>query len=63
MSSLFTVGVFYVSGTTHVMQDSDLQPILCEEVETAVESLKKSVVVDNIQAELVQAGGETWLMF
>ena len=41
------------------MQDSDLQPNLCEEVETAVESLKKSVVADNIPAELVQAGGET----
>ena len=34
--------------------------ILCREVEAAVQSLKKgkSAGVDNIQAELVQAGGE-----
>ena len=39
----------------------DLQPILREEVEIAVASLKKgkSGGVDNIPAELVQAGGET----
>ena len=39
----------------------DLQPILCEDVEIAVASLKtrKSAEVDNIPAELVQAGGET----
>ena len=35
-------------------------PILCREVEAAVQSLKKgkSSGVDNIPAELVQAGGE-----
>ena len=35
-------------------------PILCKEVEAAVQSLKKgkSAGVDNIPAELVQAGGE-----
>ena len=40
--------------------DEDLQPILREEVEIAVASLKKgkSAGVDNIPAELVQAGGE-----
>ena len=38
----------------------DDHPILCREVETAVQSLKKgmSAGVDNIPAELVQAGGE-----
>ena len=41
--------------------ERDLQPILREEVEIAVASLKKgkSAGVDNIPAELVQAGGET----
>ena len=41
--------------------EEDLQPILREEVELAVVSLKKgkSAGVDNIPAELVQAGGET----
>ena len=41
--------------------EKDLQPILREEVEIAVASLKKrkSAGVDNIPAELVQAGGET----
>ena len=41
----------------------DLQPILREEVEIAVASLKKrkSAGVDNIPAELVQAGGETMI--
>ena len=41
--------------------EEDLQPILREEVEIAVASLKKgqSARVDNIPAELVQAGGET----
>ena len=39
--------------------EEDLQPILREEVEIAVASLKKgkSAGVDNIPAELVQAGG------
>ena len=38
-------------------------PILREEVEAAVKSLKKgkSVGVDNIPSELVQAGGETMI--
>ena len=41
--------------------EEDLQPILRKEVEIAVASLKKgkSAGVDNIPAELVQAGGET----
>ena len=40
--------------------DEDLHPIIREEVEIAVASLKKgkSAGVDNIPAELVQAGGE-----
>ena len=39
----------------------DDQPIMSKEVEVAVKSLKKgkSAGVDNITAELVQAGGET----
>ena len=39
----------------------DLQPIVCEEVEIAVASLKKgkSAGVDNTPRELVHAGGET----
>ena len=43
--------------------EEDLQPILFEEVEIAVASLKKgkSAGVDNIPAELVQAGGETMI--
>ena len=43
--------------------EEDLQPILHEEVEIAVASLKKgkSAGVDNIPAELVQAGGETMI--
>ncbi|WP_419592637.1 hypothetical protein, partial [Thiolapillus sp.] len=38
----------------------DDHPILCREVEAAVQSLKKgkSAGVDNIPAELVQASGE-----
>ena len=42
-------------------QEEALQLILCEEVEIAVASLKKgkSAGVDNIPAELFQAGGET----
>ena len=38
----------------------DDHPILCREVEAAVQSLKKgkSAALDNIPAELVQAGGE-----
>ena len=41
--------------------DEDLQPILHEKVESALASIKKgkSAGVDNIPAELVQAGGET----
>ena len=43
--------------------EEDLQPILREEVEIAEASLKrgKSARVDNIPAELVQAGGETMI--
>ena len=43
--------------------EEDLRPILREEIEIAVESLKKgkSAGVDNIPAELVQTGGETML--
>ena len=43
--------------------EEDLQPILREEVEIAVASLKKgkSAGVDNIPPELVQAGGETMI--
>ena len=43
--------------------EEELQPILREEVEIAVASLKKgkSAGVDNIPAELVQAGGETMI--
>ena len=42
-------------------QEEDLQPILREEVEIAVASLKKgkSSGVDNIPAQLAEAGGET----
>ena len=45
--------------------EEDLQPILREEVEIAVAALKKgkSAGVDNIPAELVQAGGETMIDF
>ena len=41
--------------------EEDLQPILREEVEIAVVSLKKgsSAGIDNIPAEHIQAGGET----
>ena len=43
--------------------EEDQQPILREEVEIAVASLKKGKYagVDNIPAELVQAGGETMI--
>ena len=43
--------------------DNDNYPILREEVETAVKSLKKgkSAGADNVPAELVQAGGETMI--
>ena len=43
--------------------EEDLQPILREEVEIAVAPLKKgkSAGVDNIPAELVQAGRETMI--
>ena len=43
--------------------EEDLQSILREEVEIAVAALKtgKSAGVDNIPAELVQAGGETMI--
>ena len=45
------------------LPEEDLQPILREEVEIAVASLKKgkSAGVDNIPAELAQAGGETMI--
>ena len=45
--------------------EEDLQPILREEVDIAVASLKKrkSAGVKNIPAELVQAGGETMIEF
>ena len=45
------------------LPEEDLQPILREEVEIAVASVKreKSAGVDNIPAELVQAGGETMI--
>ena len=47
--------------TTASPREEDLRPILPEEVEIAVASLKKgkSTEVDNIPAELVQAGRET----
>ena len=41
--------------------EEDLQPILREEVEIAVASLKKGKSADNIPAELVTAGGETMI--
>ena len=43
--------------------NTDSHPILLEEVEAAVKSLKpgKSAGVDNIPAELLQAGGETMI--
>ena len=43
--------------------EEDLQPILREEVEIAVASLKrgKYAWVDNVPAEFVQAGGETMI--
>ena len=42
------------------MPDEEHHPILREEVEAAVKTLKmgKSAGVDNIPAELVQSGGE-----
>ena len=45
------------------VQGAEHHPILLEEVETAVKALKmgKSVGVDNIPAELVQAGGEAMI--
>ena len=45
------------------LRRSTAQPILREEVESAVASLKqeKSAGVDNIPTELVQAGGETMI--
>ena len=45
------------------LPEEDLLPILCVEVEIAVASLKKgkSAGVNNIPAELVQAGGETMI--
>ena len=44
----------------HRTDTENVHPILCREVEAAVQSLKygKSVEVDNIPAELVRAGGE-----
>ena len=52
-----------VVGTTLYCPEEDLQPVFREEVEIAVASLKKgkSAGVDNIPAELVQAGGETMI--
>ena len=43
--------------------NNDSYPILREEVEAAVKSLKKgkSAGVDNISSELVQAGGEAMI--
>ena len=43
--------------------NNDSYPILREEVETALKSLKpgKSSGVDNIQVELIHAGGETMI--
>ena len=66
-SSALAVDFFYESYGDNAVLDcsqppeEDLQPILREEVEIAVASLKKgkSAGVDNIPAELVQAGGET----
>ena len=45
------------------MTNTDNYPILREEVEAAVKSLKpgKKAGVDNIPAELIQAGGETMI--
>ena len=45
--------------------EEDPQPVLCEGVEVAGAALKKgkSARVDNIPAELVQAGGIPSLMF
>ena len=45
------------------MTNTDNYPILLEEVEAAVKSLKpgESAGVDNIPAELIQAGGETMI--
>ena len=47
----------------HPATDNDNYPILREEVEAAVKSLKKgkSATADNVPAELVQAGGETMI--
>ena len=44
--------------------EEDLRPILREEVEIAVESLKKwkSAGVEKLPAVLVQAGGETMIV-
>ena len=49
--------------TTQYWTEEDLQPILREEVEISAASLKKrkSAGVDNIPAELVQAGGKTMI--
>ena len=43
--------------------DEEHHPVLREEVEAAVKALniRKSVGVDNIPAELVQAGGESMI--
>ena len=48
---------------TALVPEEDLQPIIRKEVEIAVASLKKrkSAGVDNIPAELVQAGGKTMI--
>ena len=46
-----------------LVTDEEHHPILREEVEAAVKALKmgKSAGVDNIPAELVQAGGEAMI--
>lgn len=46
--------------TVPLVTDTDKYPILREEVDAAVKSLKKgkSPGIDNIQGELVQAGGD-----
>ena len=46
-----------------IQHPEDLEPVLREETEVAVVTLKKgkSTGVDNIPAELIQAGGETMI--
>ena len=58
-----TYNTAVTDAASEILQQEDLQPILREEVEIAVASLKKgkSSGVDNIPAELVQGGGETMI--